>query len=195
MNSLIQNSYRRQEALTIHKIALAPESQRKSSLQVEDRLWCKFFATFQSSVLIRILRAAPLRVRRHHWSRRPSGWRCRGRCPRRVHVCLLLGFDNVLLVSDPLVAKPVTDLKTRLNVFLEKAFLLNLPEIQRFHISWQVLPWLPHLDTDWTSESRNTHWALRWRSCWSSVACVWRPGTWSGGSWRPRKWTASAGLG
>ena len=110
MNSLIQNSYRRQEALTIHKIALAPESQRKSSLQVEDCLWCKFFATFQSSVLIRILRAAPLGVRRHHGSRRPGGRCCRGRRSRRVHVCLLLGFDNVLLVSDPLVAEPVADL-------------------------------------------------------------------------------------
>ena len=66
-----------------------------------------------SSVLIRILRAAPLGVRGHHGAGGPGGGGCGGRRPRRVHVCLFLGFDNVLLVSDPLVAEPVADLVHR----------------------------------------------------------------------------------
>ena len=44
--------------------------------------------------------------------RRPSSRRVGGCCRglRRVHIRLLLRLDDVLLVADPLVAKPVTNL-------------------------------------------------------------------------------------
>ena len=62
-------------------------------------------------VLIRILTAAPLRVRRHHRPGRPGGAGGAGGCPGGVHVGLLLRLHDVLLVADPLVTKPVTDLR------------------------------------------------------------------------------------
>ena len=62
-------------------------------------------------VLIRILTAAPLRVRRHHRPGRPGGAGGAGGCPGGVHVGLLLGLHDVLLVADPLVSEPVAHLK------------------------------------------------------------------------------------
>ena len=54
--------------------------------------------------------AAPLRAGRHH----RTGGAARADCCRcrlgRVHVGLLLRLHDVLLVADPLVAKPVTNL-------------------------------------------------------------------------------------
>ena len=49
-------------------------------------------------------------MRRHHGAWRASGRGCTGCCSRSVHVGLLLRLDDVLLVSDPLVAEPVADL-------------------------------------------------------------------------------------
>ena len=46
----------------------------------------------------------------HHGARGAGGAGGGGRGAGGVHVGLLLGFDNVLLVADPLVAEPVADL-------------------------------------------------------------------------------------
>ena len=46
-------------------------------------------------------------------------------CSRRVHIRLLLSLHNVLLVSDSLVAEPVTDLRHR-DAALAGKLLLHL---------------------------------------------------------------------
>ena len=49
-------------------------------------------------------------MRRHHGPGGPGGTGGAGGRPGGVHVGLLLRLDDVLLVADPLVAEPVTNL-------------------------------------------------------------------------------------
>lgn len=64
-------------------------------------------------------------MRRHHGPGGPGGTGGAGGCPGGVHVGLLLRLDDVLLVSDPLVTKPVTDLRHR-DPALSRQLLLGL---------------------------------------------------------------------
>ena len=73
-------------------------------------VWCCGIA-LESSIRTLAAVGGPLGARGHHGARgaaRADGSRRR---LRRVHVRLLLGFYNVFLVADPLVSKPVANLK------------------------------------------------------------------------------------
>ena len=57
-----------------------------------------------------VLTAAPLAARAHHGAWRAARRHCGRRGLGGVHVGFLLGLDDVLLVADPLVPKPVAHL-------------------------------------------------------------------------------------
>ena len=63
-----------------------------------------------SGSIARVLTAAPLAARRHHWAGRST--RSNRRCRRLggVHVGFLLGLHDVLFVADPLVSEPIANL-------------------------------------------------------------------------------------
>ena len=59
-----------------------------------------------------VLASAPLAARGHHRPRRTARGNGGGSCLSGVHVGLLLGLHDILLVSDPLVPEPIANLQT-----------------------------------------------------------------------------------